>query len=856
MLSPEQWEMRLVLHYLKSDGPSGGAAMSYLDATPAEIATASGIEGLGDEDAQRGFLAHFNRWDISDWLSGSRVPSRRDDSIPGYFRFLVLTALVSATETGAGETHNFRIRLGELLGVDSPFNSVSGVNALWRALAGWCERKRAAGEPYRRIELPSPGNANLIGIAVRIAFPSWQDRSALTQILRAVSPDVRRSPDRLAQELTRSRYAHELPQAVASALHDFNAAVRLRRRMLVGHRFWRLVQSIDSRLSGEEERGSRVRWRLEVRFEGYELDLARLKLFRGRGVMDFVSSWEGALQELEAMPRETLPKGLADALDHGVFLLSEAPGMTWVLDEESPSEDTVALLLARQGSIATKWPLRTVWRPLEGPWLASGRLDGSALSGLRRSLGLAPVGEARLVDLTFENGVKTDHSTWLGRPGFLPQIFASSTSTLFVQPVEGAEGVLSIAGTAPSWDLVTEAPLSGRWRVRAVESGSETEKVICFEPTARARWEFRSPDDRFEPEHDVSTVGVSPWKPCSPQFGLPSIRPELDNALEAIYAGPAKGWSEADLIRLLLPVMPHKHFVWDFLRGLAEAAWLDPFVLKSWRARLWRLRPPHLREIAPKSVVVAGALGAAARRRLGDVARATGGELTFLPGISEWAISLPLIEGVSAADLARELQWPITDPERPRLDAAPNCWPAEPRSGQGRELAGVWSFESGLFVPPDDRATTNLVRLERLVRARGDDRDIYRINGRGETLLASSRTSAILEAYRRSTRLLFDWQDGKFRRLARSGHLPLEIARALVAHASQASGPVLQSDGSWTYAYPADAEAATWVARILGSAVSVKGGGHPLDFLDLIVARRRNGRRLVWGERLQSDFLS
>jgi hypothetical protein len=853
LLPPDAWETRLVIHYLRSDGPSGGGPLTFVDATPAEIATATGIEVLGEAEAQQAFLSHFNRRDISDWLSGNRSPATRDGVVPGYFRFLVLTALVSATDTGAGQTHNFRIRLGELLGVDNQFNSVSGVNTLWRALASWCERKRAAGEPYRRLELPSYGNANLIGYAVRIAFPSWRDRSALTSILRALPTSVRRSPTRLTQELSRSRYLHELPAAVATALRDFNQGLRARRQMLLGHRFWRLVQSIDSRLSEEQQGGRRVRWRLEIRFEGYELDVARVVLFRGRGTLDRVPSWSGALQELEGLPRESLPNALADALQRGVLVLSESPGMVWVLDEDSPPEDAFAVLIAREGSIATTWSLQTRWRLLEGRWLASGRLDLLAVSGLRRELCLPPAGEIRLVDLTLDRGVKTDRTTWLGRPGFLPGVSASAGSTLDVEPVPGAEGVLSLVGRAPSWELLAERPLSGRWRVRAFEDGSETEKVVCFEPTARERWDFPELGDSFEREQDVASKGGSPEDPRLDGAAIPDIPAGMDHVLEAIYAGPPRGWAETDLIDLLRPVMPYDHFVWDFTRGLAEAGWLDPFILKSWRARFWRLRPPHVRAIAPNRSIVAGALGAAARERLRDVARAAGGELKFLPGVSEWAIPLPLVEGVPVRELARELEWPVTAPERPRLEPAPYCWPVEPRSGRDRQLAGVWSFEAGLFLSPLIPGTRHPVALERLVRERGDDRDIYRVSGGGEPFLASSRTTAILEAYRRLRRPLFGWRNGEFRRLARSGHLPLEIGRALVAHASRASGPILQSDGVWTYGYPANGESAGWVIRTLGSAVQVESSGSKDNLLHQIVGHRRAGGRFVWGGLLPNE---
>jgi hypothetical protein len=192
-LSPVEWERRLTAHYLREDGPFGGAPLEYLDATPAEIASAAGLEGSTDAEAQAAFLAQFNYWSVAEWLDGRCALPTRDCDTPGYFRYLVLTALVTATEEGAGGTHNFRTRLGKLLGRPGGMQAVSGVNRLWIVLGEWAEARRAAGYPIRPVRLPHHGRANRIGIAVQVAFPSWRDRQALTTILESLSPTVRRS---------------------------------------------------------------------------------------------------------------------------------------------------------------------------------------------------------------------------------------------------------------------------------------------------------------------------------------------------------------------------------------------------------------------------------------------------------------------------------------------------------------------------------------------------------------------------------------------------------------------------------------------------------------------------------------
>lgn len=845
VLSPDEWEERLVFHYLRSDGPSGGAPLTFLDATPAEIATASGFADLDENGAQQIFLAQFDRHAIHSWLSGEWKPPNRGSPLPGYFRYLVLTALVSATETGAGQTQNFRMRLGELLKCEGQFSSVSGVNNLWRSIADWCSRRRAAGEPFRRVKLPSYGNANLIGYAVRIAFPSWRDRSALTRIMRPLPLAVRRSPDRLVQELRRSRYAHELPDAVNVALIDFSAAIRGRSRMLLGHRFWRLATSIDLRLSNEEGGHSVEWWRLDVQFSGWEMDVARLKLFRGRRGGEDRAPRECALQELEAIAAKQLPTRLAKAFRDGVLILAETPGMIWRLDDEIPPEDASSIVIARDGSIADNWAVTTDWRRLEGPWRRSGRVDADELKELRSRLGLEPAG-ARLVDLTFSGGVKTSRSTWLGRPGLLPKVVASATTTVGLEAIQVAQGNLELQGQAPVWSIVTTAPVDGRWRVLAQEALSDTDKVICFEPETPERWEFPEMGDGLEAERDAVFDAGEVEAVVPPVIGERRVPGFLDDILEAIYAAPPRGWSEGELVEMLVPLMPHEHFIWDFLRGLAEAGWLEPLVLTSWRARLWRLQKPHLRDLDSHGIIAAGALGSMARGRLGRIVDSMGGNVSYLTGVSEWAVPLPLIRGVDVTELAKLLDWKVDRLRSPRFARAPECWLSEARSGNGRSLAGTWSFETGLFLAQAPRGEDADIRLERLVRESGDDRDIYRVIGGGEEFVSNSRTAAIIESHRRLHFPLFEWFAGSFRRLNRGGYLPLEMARALVERASCASGPLSPVQGKWSYAYPADLQAAKRVERTLGQAVKLSRATASSPMLDRIVRARRNGRAASW----------
>jgi hypothetical protein len=173
-MNAEAWENLLTEHYLRSDGPYGGTPITFIDATPEELAAASGQYGRAEE-ASESFLQQFNPTNVQRWLDGEYNPTAFDRAVPGYFRYLMLSCFVTATDEGAGDTNNFRVRLGEILRTGSAFNAVSGVNRLWQDLATWCGRRRSRGELIRELTLPDPGHMTLIGHAVRIAFPAWRD---------------------------------------------------------------------------------------------------------------------------------------------------------------------------------------------------------------------------------------------------------------------------------------------------------------------------------------------------------------------------------------------------------------------------------------------------------------------------------------------------------------------------------------------------------------------------------------------------------------------------------------------------------------------------------------------------------
>src|SRR5262249_6270732 len=109
-----------------------------------------------------------------------------------------------------------------------------------------------------------------------------------------------------------------------------------------------------------------------------------------------------------------------------------------------------------------------------------------------------------------------------------------------------------------------------------------------------------------------------------------------------------------------------------------------------------------------------------------------------------------------------------------------------------RGAGSAWSlvFRRRLLPIAPNAARGQRGPLERWVRERKDDRDVFRVTGRGAPLPPPSRTIAILEAHRRGGRAFFRWSDGRLMRIGRVAPLPLPVGRALRLCSPLAPGPV------------------------------------------------------------------
>jgi hypothetical protein len=432
--------------------------------------------------------------------------------------------------------------------------------------------------------------------------------------------------------------------------------------MLLSHRFWGLVASIDESLT-DPATTQAMKWTLEASFGGYEGDELQLRLSVGEPARRYPPSDEGlwsevTLEDLVSGRAQAIPLSLANALQAGAIPLMERDGGRWTFNGRFPPPDESVVLLVSPELHAQ---LGDVGRPsisLGSGWCGSARLSKGELEVVRARLhGVIDPAET-LIAFEIEGGVHTGRSTYLGRPGFLPHLHASDSATLRAEPLGEVNGVLGIVGVPPRSALSSKAPVTGRWRLTATEGEFDYHTIITLEADAPER-DFVLADRaylRLEPELEIRVDDFRRMAPPRKASRVSQSAPatDLDNLLEAICAAPARGWTEAELIPLVQAGLSDPRMVWDMVRSLAEAGWIDPYVSNSWRAREWRLRRPGLVEISTDCVLIDGAVGARSTRRLMSAVTACGGKLEVRDGISQFAPPTMVVHGISCSALAAE----------------------------------------------------------------------------------------------------------------------------------------------------------------------------------------------------------
>ncbi len=619
--------------------------------------------------------------------------------------------------------------------------------------------------------------------------------------------------------------------------------------MLLRHRFWILARSIEASLPDSAAKRQAQGWCLVARFGGYEADEIdfELRIDEGQARTDANSpppKFSGCLTALLEIPRGNLPRKLAGALEKGILILSEHRGNLWAMEQSDRASDLGVVLLIDSSIDEASIGVPVEWRPLECGWKCSERIGPEAAERIRRLLGQHVEPTPVLVDCRIVEGVRTARGAYLGRPTFLPSAEASPTSELSIRALDGVKG-LAMVGTAPLWRLETEGPISGRWILSASDGlmGSDANLILEADIPERDDLAGSYEGIGFEAESEIEILRDSQMASSFGSHLYEAGLSEFDDLLEAVYTGPRAGWGEQHLIPILQRMMPEMSGVWDVLRSLAEARFVEAYVSTGWRARKWRLVPPTLIAVDRGTALVEGAVGTRARKRITALAAGAGGKVSFRRGVSVLSPSSMVVTGVDVVEFSRLCGFPWKASTRPEAPPAPAAWTRDRRTRDGRILASVWSFERGSFVPPQtSQAKDGGVVIERWIRERGDDRDVFRVAFEDDEIMLSSRTAAILEGYRRRSVPLFRWTKGKLLRTAKTGYLPMPIASALRRSAAVASGPIPRSEGG-TYSYAVDASQAKWLTALFGTAIEGPiDESRPFWASERVHVRRSGGR--------------
>lgn len=884
MLTAVTWETLLTAHYLRSDGPFGASPIRSIDATPRELARAASEFQISDEKAAIYFLKAFSpSHDVPEVLRGFKKPFAPAGT-PGYFRYLVLSAYVPAIAVDEEMTRNFRSRLGQVLGLSGAVENISELPALWRRLVRWCEARRAEGKPYRRLILPDPGSWTLVGYSNRLAFPSWRDSERLARRIEEIGLSkvntTKGSIAVLKHEIEFGGYSPPMREA----FEDFRIRYQRGERLLVQHRFWRLLEDVRANLDksqSRKERSLHARLILTVGIDASDLDLELILGAElasqssvapvGRIGGPIAVVFGQILQTLGGVKEQT--SEISRAAVSGLMLFVPQTWGMWQF-AGAAAVRTEALALIRSDHTDRASRLGIAYRSVCDGWSMTGMLAPAAVEALVGAILRVPTSDRddELADIAVVGGIRTGKA-FLGRSATLPQVQVTASADLRLITALEARGSLAaepdprVKGQNGLWRLVADAPVGGSWRLLAQEGqtndADEAELLLRFDERAVEHTELADPDGsagQFEPETEMLAAKTELLRVRALQGeAAGTIPPRLDDLLEAIYAEGRSGWTEADLIPLVRRILPFEEApsAFDVIHLLQASGWLEPRLLTQWRGRRWFLRPPKLVVVQRgdrATLVLDGSTPEVVRERFREVVERLGGGIDVRPACGGWGIPMLVAQVNNPSDVVSILGFDVEEATGLTVFRAPGCWPRETRSLTNRVLATSWCWHSGSF-KTNAATTRTAVKLERHTRVRGDDRDVYSVtDGSAEAVVFTSRTIAILEAHRMAGKGLFRMEDNYLVRCARDGCLPASVVRWLRFLHLANPGVLGRSPQLRTIAYPADSSSATVLSKWFGLAIDVAASKPTDRRLSVGISRHRTARpRLVWRDGFRDE---
>lgn len=824
----EDWEAALTRHFLMISDEVG--AIRSFDVCAETLAIAiDALETPHDRivDAFRSAMTR-NKPALYEALEQGCVSETPNSDSPGYFCYLVLTIYVDSQieHDSHGETE-FRPKLAAFLGVDRSFSNLAGVNVMWERLRDWLDDRIQKSDPFRPLILPPKDGWKQIGYSLRLSFPSRRDRTFLGHFLDS-NPGVAEDEQKMLRLLRNLVNKTQASPGLEHAFDEFFIAYSGGQRALGDHRFWKLLQDVA------KSRSVTLTKTLALEIYPDEDGTPRFALEEfdsgsQRGVLD-------TLQEAAAEICKGGPSNLRRSTEIGFILFERIGNSRWsAVPSIEMCRGTIKVGLSQALSAAIGDRM--------GPFQASGDWTltinpvavAKAEDALRRFL--PQVGEQRAVtQAVLVDGVRTGHH-WLGRRSTLPSV-VTDLGVPQLKPIEVTNDAAPICeeikGRINVYSISAKGSLAGSYA------------VLCDDSILR---KVRFVADSFL--HEVvplnGVIAATEWtdwtdfegrcaKPTAEWQELPQ---EMDDLLEAIYAGGKSGWDEQDLWRLLSRCLPNEVGCWDFLRSLQEATVLAPFLHARFRGRRWGLRRIELVELQSDAGAVLIINGSLCAKLLDDFKRGVTslGGVPFRTVSSPWTSPLIGASEISIAALAARLDWPIGQPRA--AGGRPVAFADAPlRRLDAYAPAFEWSWKSGRFGKNED---TSHVRLNKLVHRGDRDHDVYLVIDQNRQTTFLVRSSAIVYAHVLARNPLFRFEDdGRLVRLQSDGFLPDAIAAHLRYSTLQNSSPCA------AYTYAAHEQQVRSITLLLPGAIDLGERYRPSQDARWSARRGQSVERVVW----------
>ncbi|AYO36080.1 hypothetical protein [Serratia sp. P2ACOL2] len=830
-VTPDEWESKFIDYFLRSGVDGDARDIRWFEVTPSTLAAAFAGSEAGADEVEKAFRSYMSRIpDLSLRLEDGMMEKSTRRS-PGYFTYLVMTLFISSQSDAHEEHNDFRLKLQNWLRTGHHFQNLSGINAMWEALAEWLKQRIHEGEPYRRLILPPQDGWRQIGHTLRLAFPNKADLRLMRECLER-HPQAAASPRQLIAYFQIVIQREKVSQALKDSFTEFRDAWILGRRALFDMPFWRLLQRVA-------ELSSSITTHQAIIDMCVDFDGSRC-YFSENGDSIFYATLSEALVATSAENSDNLGK----AMQAGLIFFHQTGHGRW---RAKPSPDDYSqqfhIALSSRHSVRMSERLRSYvdeceWILTTQPLKRVSAID--IFRAVKSSSGDDDVTRPQLY-----GGIRVPGG-WLGLPAFLPSVESDTQHyKIYSSRNDDAGADISVADGR----LISSSPLNGEFFIEpAPEVGEKT-------PPWRRRARFftravphptlgESARYRFEPLCDWSTSS-----PKAPTFNFEELfqwedsEACCDYLLEAIYASGASGWEEAELFELLRRVGGNIN-VWHLIRCLHHAGLIQPRLRPGWKGRAWTLVKPSLLHICNGEnslVVVEGAVCASLIDDFQKAVTGLGGESFRRRGVSLWS---PPVFGAVLANpvaLSQRLGWPLIKAPS-SSDTTPLSLVTTERTAELHEPAAVWNWRSRRFQQYGLEKESASLSLH--IHPGGRDHDIYRVISGRKTMHYLSRTAAIIAAGAKNREPVFERvAKNHLLCLINDCGLPDVLAAGIRRHSLRNGGPVDSG-----YAYPVDDASFRWLESLLpGCFYSLFPDGEG-DINRLVSASRHSGGKIrpIW----------